>query len=128
MNARTASIRFLAAFAWCVAFAPAAFACGVCIEDKIAATYDYDVVQRASAHHHVVVFAAVESPADPQALRKAAARVKGVDRASVRAASNPRALSFALDPRAGDPLSALAAIERAPGMAGVRLSLIRVMR
>jgi len=122
------SARAFAALGFCAAFASSALACGVCVEDKIAATYDYDVVQRASARHHVVVFAAVESPADPEALRKAAARVKGVDRASVRAAANPRALSFALDPRAANPLAALASIEREPALAGVRLSLIRVMR
>ena len=108
--------------------APAAFACGVCVEDKIAVTYDYDVVQQAAARHHVVVFAAVEASFDPQALRNAAARVPGVDRASVRAATSPRALSFALDPRRSNPLAALAAIEREPALAGVRLSLIRVMR
>ena len=128
MSSRRVCVRGLAALVVCTVIAPAALACGVCVEDKIAATYDYGVVQRASARHHLVVFAAVESPADPQALRKAAARVKGVDRASVRAAANPRALSFALDPRAANPLAALAAIEREPGLAGVRLSLIRVMR
>lgn len=108
--------------------APAALACGVCVEDKVAATYDYDVVQHAAARHHVVVFAAVEAPADPQVLRKAAARAKGVDRGTVRAAGNPRALSFALDPRRSNPLAALAAIEREPSLHGVRLTLIQVMR
>ena len=111
-----------------LAGAPAALACGVCVEDKVAATYDYDVVQHATARHHIVVFAAVEAPADPALLRKAAARVKGVDRSSVRAAANPRALSFALDPRAASPQAALAAIEREPALRGVRLTLIQVMR
>ena len=114
-----------------LAAAPAAFACGICVEDKVAATYDYDVVTRATARHHVVVFAAVDDPratAAPRALREAAARVRGVDRASVRSAAAPRALSFALDPRAGTPRAALRSIERQPAMAGVRLTLIRVMR
>ena len=111
-----------------LAGAPAAFACGVCVEDKVAATYDYDVVQNASARHHVVVFAAVEAPADPRVLREAAARAKGVDRGTPRAAANPRALSFALDPRRSSPLAALAAIEREPALHGVRLTLIQVMR
>jgi hypothetical protein len=119
--------RALVAFA-CALAAPAAFACGVCVEDKIAVTYDYDVVRHATARHHVVVFAAVEAPFDPQALKKAAARVPGVDGATGRAAISPRALSFALDPRRSNPLAALAAIEREPALSGVRLSLIRVMR
>ena len=108
--------------------APAAFGCGICVEDKVAATYDWDVVQHATAHHHVVVFAAVEAPADPRALRAAASRARGVDRGTARAAANPRALSFALDPRQSNPLAALAAIEREPGLHGVRLTLIQVMR
>jgi hypothetical protein len=105
-----------------------ALACGTCIEDKVAATYDWDVVQQASVRRHVVVFAAVEAPADAKALASAAARVPGVDRASVRTADSPRALSFALDPKRASPKAALAAIERAPGLSGVRLTLVRVMR
>jgi hypothetical protein len=122
------SARGAGSLALCLALAVpgAALACGVCVEDKVAATYDYDVVQRAAARHHVVVFAAVEAPADPQALRRAAAKVPGVERASVRAADSPR--SFALDPRRSNPLAALAAIEREPALKGVRLTLIQVMR
>lgn len=123
MNARLAGLALVAALA-----SPAALGCGTCVEDKIAATYDYDVVQQASARRHVVVFAAVEAPADAHALARAAARVPGVDRASVRTAESPRALSFALDPRRASPKAALAAIERAPGLAGLRLTLVRVMR
>lgn len=123
MNARALALVSLALLA-----PAAALACGTCVEDKIAATYDWDVVQQASARRHVVVFAAVEAPADSRALAKAAARVPGVDRASVRTASSPRALSFALDPRRASPAAALAAIERAPGLGGVRLTLVRVMR
>jgi hypothetical protein len=124
------SARGAGSLALCLALAVpgAALACGVCVEDKVAATYDYDVVQRAAARHHVVVFAAVEAPADPRVLRRAAAKVPGVERASVRAADSPRALSFALDPRKSNPLAALAAIEREPALKGVRLTLIQVMR
>lgn len=125
MNVR--DLRLLAVLALGAA-ASSAFACGVCVEDKVAATYDWDVVQNASARHHVVVFAAVEAPADPRVLREAAGRAKGVDRGTPRAAANPRALSFALDPRRSSPLAALAAIEREPGLHGVRLTLIQVMR
>jgi len=78
--------------------ATSALACGACIEDKIAATYDHAVVANAAARHRVVVFAAVDGPGDAgagaQALATAAARVPGVDRASIRTAASPRALSF----------------------------------
>jgi len=121
---RTARALAFLALAW----APAALACGICIEDKVAATYDYAVVQQAAARHHVVVFAAVETPADPRVLGRAAAHVRGIDRASVRAAASPGALSFALDPGQSNPIAALRAIEREPQVAGVRLTLIRLMR
>jgi hypothetical protein len=39
-----------------------AMACGVCLEDKVAATYDYALVQRALAQQRVVVFASHAHP------------------------------------------------------------------
>ena len=114
-----------------LAAATAALACGACIEDKIAATYDHAVVANAAARHRVVVFAAVDGPGDAgagaQALATAAARVPGVDRASIRTAASPRALSFSLDPKAATPEKALAAIEAKSAARGLTLSLIRVM-
>jgi hypothetical protein len=111
--------------------ASSAFACGACLEDKIAATYDYAVASDAVARHRVVVFAAVEGPGDAsegaQALAAAAARVKGVERASIRTAANPRAISFVLDPKAATPEKALAAISAKSTVHGLTLSLIRVM-
>ena len=114
------------------AAATEAFACGACVEDKIAATYDHAVVTEAAARHRVVVFAAVDGPGDAgegaKALASAAGRVPGVDRATVRTAASPRAISFALDPKAASPEKALAAIEAKSTARGLRLSLIRVMR
>ncbi len=114
-----------------LAAASEALACGACIEDKIAATYDPAVVAQAAVRHRVVVFAAVEGPGDPdadaKALAAAAARVPGVDRTTIRTAASPRALSFALDPRAASPEKALAAIEAKSGARGLKLALIRVM-
>jgi len=127
MSARGGIAAALAALA-----SSGALACGVCVEDKIAATYDHAVVTEAAARRHVVVFAAVEGSGVPaeasRAVKEAAAKLKGVDRGTVRAADSPRALSFALDPRSATPEAALAAIQRAPRAAGVRLTLIRVLR
>jgi hypothetical protein len=109
-----------------------AAACGACIEDKVAVTYDHAVVREATARRHVVVFAAMDANADAQALARdvkgAAARARGVDRDSVRAASEPPALSFALDPAVQAPEAALAAIEKSSGRPGLRLTLLRVIR
>lgn len=106
-------------------------ACGVCIEDKVAVAYDHAVVSRAFGRRHVVVFAEVRAPGDAgeavQGVRAAAASIRGVDRASVRGASAPAALSFALDPAVRSPESALRAVERAARPAGITLKLLRVM-
>ena len=130
MMARRTASRLLAAAM--VAASLPALACGVCIEDKVAVTYDHAVVQSAVARGHVVVFAAIETRSSPQvsaqSVRSAARRASGVDRASVRTASEPAALSFALDPRVQSPDTALSSIEKAAAQPGLRLTLLRVAR
>ncbi|HWI81312.1 hypothetical protein [Ramlibacter sp.] len=93
--------------------APAAWGCGVCVEDKVAATYDHAVLQRAAANGQLVMFCGVTGRADAARLRQAAASVRGLDRASVRVSAQPAALSFALDPRRQSPRHAVAALQRA---------------
>jgi hypothetical protein len=111
--------------------AGAASACGVCVEDKVAAAYDHSVVSHAAARGQVVVFA--EPAGGGQAgrtaarLKAAAAKARGVDPSSVRASTAPAALSFALDPRVATPAQALAAIARSAGIPGLRLSELRVL-
>jgi hypothetical protein len=109
-----------------------ALACGACDEDKIAATYDHAVIAKAQRQSHVVVFAAVESRRDgratTRAVESAARTLRGVDRASVRTAINPPALSFSLDPQTQSPADALVAIQRAGGMQGIELRELRVVK
>jgi hypothetical protein len=105
--------------------ARAAFACGACVEDKIAATYDYAVVQRAASKGEVVVFCELEGTVSGKDLARAARRVSGIDARSVRIARNPAALSFALDAARRSPESAVEALQReAPG---TRVSIIRLV-
>lgn len=99
-------------------------ACGTCAEDKVAATYDHAVVQRAQKSGQLVVYCEVQHAFKPDALAAAARKVRGVDPASVRVAAEPAALSFALDPRRQDVPAALRAIER--GVQGVRLAVVQV--
>ena len=87
-----------------LAAAPAALACGVCIEDKVAAVYDYDVVSRALGQGHHVAFFAMEGPnaAGPEArrmLESLAGSAAGVDRGSSRVSLETRSLSVAYDSR-----------------------------
>ena len=102
-------------------------ACGACDEDKVAATYDHAIVQRAAARRQLVVFCEVQGPAyDPGRLRRAAARTSGVDAASVRTSASPSTLSFTVDPRKRSAQSAAAALQRdAP--AGTRIAIVRVV-
>jgi hypothetical protein len=81
----------------------AAFACGHCIEDKIAAAYDHAVVRAALARGHQVVFFALDgklagTEAERRMIEHAAQAAHGVDPGTVRASSEYAALSVAFDP------------------------------
>ena len=125
-------MRRLHAFAAALMTGPlAAVACGVCDEDKVAATYDHAVIARAGAQGRVVVFAEPHASIDARrvatALVDAASRTPGIDRASVRASQSPASFSFALDPRAGTPLKTLETLQRSAKIPGLQLSLLKVV-
>jgi len=107
------------------------WACGVCVEDKIAATYDHAVITRAGTQHHLVVFVEMKGAVDMTALAEkvapAAARVRGIDLGTVRTSASPPAFSFALDPGARSPDSAVAELQRRLRTQGATLSILRVM-
>ena len=109
----------------------AAHACGACIEDKVAATYDHAVVTNATQHGKAVVFAEPREPVGGARFAKAAAasakRTRGVDPATVRTSTEPPTLSFALASGVR-PEAALAAIERSTGQPGLHLVLVKVVR
>jgi hypothetical protein len=108
-----------------------AAACGACDEDKIAATYDHAVIERARREHGAVVFAAITGNGSAARLEKVAAQVarhtRGVDKSSVRSSPSPLALSFAVDANT-DPARALADVQRVAGAAGVHLAVVKVQR
>jgi len=113
------------------AYAAASLACGVCVEDKIAATYDHAVVTQAGAERHLVVFGQIEGPVDMKALTAriavVAAGVRGIDRGTVRTSASPAAFSFALDPAVQAPDAAVAQLQKRLRTARVKLSVLRVM-
>ena len=113
------------------ALCASSLACGVCIEDKIAATYDHAVVTRAGAQGHLVVFGEIGGAVDMKALVKkiapAATHVRGIDRGTVRTSVAPAAFSFALDPAAQTPKSAVADLQRGLRTQGATLSVLRVV-
>ncbi len=108
------------------ASAPAtSLACGACIEDKVAATYDQAVVERAAASGDVMVFCEVTGPLDAQHLKQAMRRVHGVRPQSVRVSTQPPAMSFAVDRKAGSPQDAVGAAQRNL-VHGTRLVIVRL--
>ena len=118
------------AFLLAAAATPAALACGVCVDDKVAATYDHALVSTALDRRQVVVYAEVKGSGEALARTRtalaAARKVRGIDAGTLRASREPATLSFALDERVAAPAAALAAVQRnAPG---IRVELLRVLR
>jgi hypothetical protein len=103
-----------------------ASACGACVEDKVAATYDYDVVQHAIARGDVVVFCDVKGQLDAERLRKALRKLGGVDKSSIRVSTAPQAVSFALDTAKQSIDGAAAALQRDAG--GLEIEVVRTIR
>ncbi len=89
------------------ATASSALACGVCVEDKIAAVYDHAAVTQALAAKHVVVFFAIDGKLvagerTRNAIEAVARSAPGVDRGSVRMSVELASLALAFDARRTD--------------------------
>jgi hypothetical protein len=104
-----------------------ALACGVCVEDKIAAVYDHAAVQRALAAKRTVVFFHIDGKlvADARTKRsisEIARATPGVDAASVRVSCELASMALAFDGRRTN----LVAVEKTleSGLAPIGLSLL----
>jgi hypothetical protein len=107
------------------------WACGACDEDKIAATYDHAVVDRATARHDQLLVVAIDGSVSPEQVARqitaAAPKVRGVVTGTLRTSLSPAAFSFALD-RRQRPEDAVSNFQKAVGDRGARLTLVRVLR
>jgi len=79
-------------------------ACGHCIEDKIAAVYDYSVVSKAASEKHAVAYFGIDGPivvntANKQSLQTAISTLKGIDSDTLRISLESGSLSLAFDPK-----------------------------
>ena len=97
--------------------APATFACGYCVEDKIASTYDHAVVTRALAQRHQVAFFHIDGQVSPgdankRALEALGESTPGIDAGSVRVAVDTFTVSFAFDPKRAPLARVQAAFEK----------------
>jgi uncharacterized protein (DUF2236 family) len=107
-------------------------ACEVCVEDHVAATYDYGVVARAEAAGQKVMFVAVQgkdaaAPRSEAAVRKALAAVPDIDRASIRYSAFPTAVSFAWNPARYDTGEVLRTVNGGLGASGLTLIPLKVI-
>ncbi|UXY14976.1 hypothetical protein N8I74_16900 [Chitiniphilus purpureus] len=109
-----------------ILLATQAMACGVCVEDRMAATYDDAVVRQAASRRHWVVFCEVKGVVSAEQLRAAAQAVPGVDPRSIRTSLQPAALSFSLDPARQTPEGAVDLIATQAGR-HVQVELLKTM-
>jgi hypothetical protein len=112
-------------------FTSTTLACGHCIEDTIAAIYDYDVVTRAFLQDHQVVFFSVEGTIAGEKSRRSlevlVESIAGVDRGSARASGDPAALSAAFDPARASPMAMERTLSRKLAPRGLSIKKLRVM-
>jgi hypothetical protein len=129
---RVAEVKHLLAALVLACNASAAFACGYCVEDKIAAAYDHAVVTRALGQKHHVAFFHIDGTLAPgdatrRTLEALADSVTGVDRGSARASVDSAALSVAFDPQRAPVAKLQIALERKLAAKKVSLLLLQVM-
>jgi len=127
--------RFLRAVCIAAALAPwprPLPACEVCVEDYVAATYDYSVVAGAEAAGRRVLFVAVRgkdaaAPASEAALRRALHAVAAIDRNSIRYSAFPSAASFAWNAKRVSSADLLRTLNGRLGGSGLTLVALKVI-
>jgi hypothetical protein len=107
-------------------------ACEICVEDHIAATYDYGVVAKAESAGQKVLFVAVRgkdaaAPAGEATIRRALAAMAGVECASIRYSAFPSAASFAWNPRRASSGELLRVLNASLGASGLTLVALKVI-
>ena len=105
-------------------------ACGACVEDKVAATYDHGVVKDENLRHQQVVFVAIDGAGSPRLRERivsAARNVTGIQPGSVRTSIEPAAFSFALD-RSREASAVVAQLRAGVRDPRAQFSVIRIVR
>ena len=128
MNFRTCAA-FTLAFA---VASTASYACGYCVEDRIASVYDHAMVSQALARKHQVAFFAIHGPlmassSQQQSIERIALTGKGVDSGSARVTIETAVLALAFDPRTA-PLAAVeASLQSKLAVKGLSVQRLRVI-
>ena len=108
-----------------------AFACGVCVEDKIAAVYDHAAVHQALAAKRTVVFfhidgSLVVSERSKRAIADIARATPGVDAASVRVSCELASMALAFDGRRTSLVKVQQSLEKRLSAQGLSLLAMQV--
>jgi hypothetical protein len=108
-----------------------ALACGVCVEDKIAAVYDHAAVQQALAAKRTLVFFHIDGKlvADERTRRSIsgiARATPGVDASSVRVSCELASLALAFDGRRTNLVKVQASLEKRLAAQGLSLLAMQV--
>ena len=79
------------------------FACGQCVQDKMAAVYDYEVIKHAIEKKQIVIFLGYEGNIVPDLesrlkMMKLIAKINGIDVKSIQISMENASFSFAFDP------------------------------
>ncbi len=119
-----------------LALVPAlAAACGVCVEDRMAAVYDHAVESAALARGHAVAYLAITgvrgARAAPEAARRVARALRGcpgVDPGSARVSGEAAAAALAFDPARTSLAALLARLDRRLAPWSLVLDTLRVRR
>jgi len=110
---------------------PAAWACGFCVEDRVAAVYDQAQVDSALAQRRRVAFFGLEgTPRIDAATRRsvlAALSGAGTVSGSARVDLDAAAGAVAYDPRRTDPRALAAAAQRKLAALGIRVVALRTV-
>jgi hypothetical protein len=104
--------------------------CGVCVEDKVAATYDYRVTEDAARRGHGVAYAEIAGPLagtveTMAAIQQVAEGTPGVIPGSLRLSRAPPAVSFVWDMGRFDLDPVMSAINSQLEPLQLRISLLR---
>ena len=112
-------------------FCPTALACGVCVEDKIAAVYDHAAMQKAFAAKRTVVFFHIDgklivNERSKRAISDIARATPGVDAASVRVSCELASLALAFDGRRTNVVKVQENLEKRLAAQGLSLLAMQV--
>ena len=107
-------------------FVGEAWACGYCVEDKIAAVYDHAALTQAHARKHTTVYFAIDGAIRDNAssLKSVIDRTPGVEKDSARLSVEAQALSVTFDPRRTSLPAVQSALEKALKPRGLELLLL----